>query len=187
MRRGEMTNLDAVAENGQHQEESGRYIELTPEMELALGRTLMPVFAGYLQEMGFLETAEQQKKERDDEMNIEETVARLAGAQLEHTFRLSRIEEGFQQIAAAIQQLTQIVDLLKNDVAALNGRFERIDSSLERAAKMQSENAGQIKALIESQARTDEQFRSLLKRNRLATKPKTVKTAKKAVKKRTAK
>jgi hypothetical protein len=187
MRRGEMTNLDAVAENGQHQEESRRYIELPPEMELALGRTLMPVFAGYLLEMGFLETAEHKKKEERDEMNIEETVARLAGAQLEHTFRLSRIEEGFQQIGAAIQQLTQIVDLLKNDVAALNGRFERIDSSLERAAKMQSENAGQIKALIESQASTDEQIRLLLGRSRSTTKLKTVKTAKKAVKKKTEK
>jgi hypothetical protein len=179
---------------GEQQEESGQEIDLTPEMELALGRVLLPVFADYLQEMGFLEASEQQKtakRDRDDEMTIEETVNKIAGAQLGHAFRLSRIEDGFQQIAAAIQQLAAIVSAtdehLESDIAALNGRFERIDAILEGTAEMQRENASQIKALIAAQARTDEQIRFLLDGKGSTTRPAARKAEKKVVKKESVK
>jgi hypothetical protein len=165
----EIMTKELNGDDGEQQEESGREIDITPEMELALGRVLLPVFADYLQEMGFLEASEQRKtakQDRDDEMTIEETVNKIAGAQLGHAFRLSRIEDGFRQIAAAIQQLAKIVsatdEQLESDIAALDGRFERIDAIIERAAELQRENAVQIKALIEAQARTDEQIRFLL-------------------------
>src|SRR5215510_2764193 len=101
-------------------------------MELALGRVLLPGFAGYLQERGFLkgtEFNENFEEESGDEMSIEETVNRIAGAQLGHTYRLSRIEEGYQQIAVAIQQLTQIASSndgrIEDEIVALNRHFER--------------------------------------------------------------
>ena len=186
--------IENNGDDGEQQREPGQEIDLTPEMELALGKVLLPVFADYLQEMGLLEAGEQQKtakKGRDDEMTIEETVNKIAGAQLGHAFRLSRIEDGFQQIAVAIQQLAKIVsatdEQLESDIAALNGRFERIDAILESVAELQRENASQLKALIAAQARTDEQIRFLLDGSGSTAGPKTRKAVKKVVKKESVK
>ena len=194
IKRGEMTTIEMTGDGGEQQEESGQDVDLTPEMELALGRVLLPVFAGYLQEMGFLEVGEQQTVAKNDgggEMTIEETVNRLAGAQLGHTFRLSRIEDGFRQIAVAIQQLTQIAVTTDGEVdggmAALDARFELIDGILERVAELQSENAAQIKALIAAQARADERIQSLLDRNGATDKPQAEEMVKKTVKRRSVK
>ena len=193
-KRGEMTTIEMTVADGEQQKESGSELDLTPEMELALGRVLLPVFAGYLQEMGFIDAGEQQTAAKNDvggEMTIEETVNRLAGAQLGHTFRLSRIEDGFQQIAVAIQQLTQIAVTTDGKVdgnrAALDGRFERIDEILRRVAELQSESSAQIKALVAAQTRTDEQIRLLLDQNGSTTRPKAEETAKKTVKRRSVK
>jgi hypothetical protein len=185
-----MKTIEMNGDDGEQQEETEQEINLTPEIELALGRVLLPVFAEYLQEMGFLEASEQKEianQDRDDEMTIEETVNKLAGAQLGHAFRLSRIEDGFQQIAVAVQQLVKIASAtdgqLENSVAELNGRFERIDAILERVAELQSENAGQIQALIAAQARADEQIRLLLDGDDSTARPKARRAVKKEVKK----
>src|SRR5262245_21137380 len=181
-----MMNIEMNGDDGEQQEESGQEIDLTPEMELALGKVLLPVFAEYLQEMGFLEAGDGPKTptmNSDDKMTIEETVNKIAGAQLGHAFRLSRIEDGFQQISVAVQQLAKIVsatdEQLERDMAAVNGRFERIDAILEKVAELQSENAGQIKALIAAQERTDEQLRFLLDGNGSPATPKARKSVKK--------
>jgi len=90
-------------------------------------------------------------------------------------------------ISIAIQQLAKIANSangrLDSDIAALNGRFGRIDEILERVAELQSENASQIKALIAAQARADERLRVLLDVNFSTLTPKTRKTVKKAVNK----
>jgi len=184
-----MMNIEMNGDDGEQQEESGQEIDLTPEMELALGRVLLPVFAEYLQEMGFLGDGglpKTPKKDSDDKMTIEEAVNKIAGAQLGHTFRLSRIEDGFEQIAVAIQQLAKIVgatdEQLEGDMAALDGRVGRIDAVLEKVAELQSENAGQIKELIAAQARTDEQLRFLLDGNGAPVRPKARKAVKKVMK-----
>lgn len=125
--------LEMPDDAGEQQEELGQDIELTPEMEQALGKVLLPLFAGYLQEMGLLEAGELQKtakKERRGEMTIEETVNRLVGAQLGHEFRLSRI-------ALAIQQLTQIV-------GATDGRLDALEEA-------QIHSDARLDALIDSQ------------------------------------
>jgi SHS2 domain-containing protein len=62
-------------------------------------------------------------------------------------------------------QLTERVDTLTMDIAAVNGGVERIGDRLDQAAALQAANAEQIKALIAAQARTDEQIRLLLDRN----------------------
>jgi len=185
-----MMTKEMNGDDGERQGESGRETSTTPEMELALGRVLLPVFAEYLQEKGFLEASENQeagRKCRGDKMTIEDTVNKIAGTQLGHAFRLSRIEEGFHQISIAIQQLAKIANSangrLESDTAALNGRFGRIDEILERVAELQSENARQIKALIAAQARADEQLRVLLDVNGSTPMPKTRKTVKKVVNK----
>src|SRR5215468_5364586 len=194
IKRGEMTTIEMTGDGGEQQEESGQDVALTSEMELALGRVLLPVFAGYLQKMGFLEVGERQTAAKNDvggEMTIEETVNRLAGAQLGHTFRLSRIEDGFQQIAVAIQQLTQIAvttdGKVDGNLVALDGRFERIDEILRRVVELQSESAAQIKSLIAAQARMDEQIRLLLDQNGSTPRPKAEETVKKTVKRRSVK
>ncbi len=146
---GEIMTIDELnIDEYERLEESEQEIDITPEIELALGRVLLPVFAEYLQEMGFLESSEyqnQDKKDRDSEMTIEETVNKIAGAQLGHTFRLSRIEEGFQQIAVAIQQLSEIVSStdgqLEGEITAFNDRLERTDAVLEKVVELQNENA----------------------------------------------
>ncbi len=151
-----MTTLDMTDDEGVRQEESPPETALAPEMELALGRVLMPVFAGYLHEMGFLavgEDAGEEARERPpakkgsgDEMSLEETVNRLAGAQLGHTFRLARIEDGFQQIAVAVQQLTRIAeaadgrqDSLEEGQAHVDARLNAlIDSEIQLAQRVET-------------------------------------------------
>jgi len=43
-------------------------------------------------------------------MTIEDTVTKLAEAQLGHESRLTRVEDAFQEVAIAIKQLTRIAD-----------------------------------------------------------------------------
>src|SRR5215831_16708152 len=108
--------LEMTDDDGKQQEGLGQNIELTPEMELALGKVLLPLFIGYLQEMGLLGAVEQQQTVKEvgrGEMTIEETMNKLAGAQLDYGFRLSRI-------AIAIQQLTQIA-------GAADGRLDALE------------------------------------------------------------
>ena len=188
--RFDMMTIDWSNDDIEQHEESGQEVGLTPEMELALGRVLLPVFARYLQERGFLketEFNETLEEESGDEMSIEETVNRIAGAQLGHTYRLSRIEEGYQQIAVAIQQLTQIASSnagrIEGEIVALNRHFERIDAILERVVELQIENASQIKSLIEAQSRTEERIQSQRETNGSTPKPRAKRTVKKTVKK----
>src|SRR5215813_12616993 len=71
-------------------------------------------------------------------------------------------------------QLTHRVDTLTGDIAALNGRVDRIGEHLDQVAALQTENAAQIKALLD--------------RNGSATTPKAkVRKAKKVSKKGSAK
>jgi hypothetical protein len=94
------------------------------------------------------------------------------------------IESWFDTLIDAQIQLTHRVDTLTGDIAALNGRVDRIGQHLDQVAALQTANAEQIKALIATQARTDEQIRSLIERNGSTATPKAkVKKAKKAVKK----
>ncbi len=89
-------------------------------------------------------------------------------------------------------RLTERVDTLTGDIAALNGRaaatddrLDRIGERLDQVAALQAANAEQIKALAEAQMRTDEQIRLLLERNGAANPGrKSTKTAKKKVTKK---
>ncbi|MGH9841987.1 MAG: hypothetical protein ACREEM_24790 [Blastocatellia bacterium] len=122
-----------------------------------------------------------------------QAIVQLAGI---HEDRLDSQDEGQVHTDARLDalidsqiQLTQRVDTLTGDIAALNGHFEQtderlnrmseraeahdrqlgqIDERLSQVAALQSGNAGQIKVLIEAQARTDEQIRLLLDRNGVA-------------------
>jgi len=184
-------------DDGEPQKESGQDIELTPEVELALGKVLLPLFVGYLQKKGLLEAAEPRQtpeKWTRGDMTLEETVDKLAGAQLGHEFRLSHIEDGFRQIAGAIRQLMQIasatderLDTFEEGAVHTDARLDAlIDSQIQLARRMDALDGRfdkvteVIETLIRAQANTDEQIRSLLERNG-ATKPKrkTTKTPKK--------
>ncbi|MGH9851857.1 MAG: hypothetical protein ACREBD_18630 [Blastocatellia bacterium] len=127
-------------------------------------------------------------------MTLEETVDKLAGAQLGHEFRLSRIEDGFRQIAGAIRQLMQIasatderLDTFEEGAVHTDARLdELIESQIQLARRLDTLNGRfdkvteVIETLVQAQANTDQQIRSLLDRNG-ATKPKrkTTKTPKK--------
>src|SRR5262249_12599618 len=132
-RHSEMMTIETTDDDSKEQEEAGQETELTPEMELALGKVLLPLFAEYLQEVGLLKAGEQQTHAtngRDGAMTIEETVNKLAGAQLGNAFRLSRI-------AVAIQQLTQTAD-------TTNGRIDSLE-------EVQIHSDARLDALIDSQ------------------------------------
>ncbi|MGH9838039.1 MAG: hypothetical protein ACREEM_04570 [Blastocatellia bacterium] len=103
--------------------------------------------------------------------------------------RLDALIDSQIQLTQRVDTLTGDIAALTGDIAALNGHFEQtderlnrmserdeehdqhlgqIDERLSQVAALQSGNAEQIKALIEAQARTDEQIRLLLDRNGVA-------------------
>jgi hypothetical protein len=174
-----MMTSETTDEGSNEQEDLEQYLVPTPEMELALGRVLLPLFAGYLQKRGLLEVAETQKtaqKRRRSDMTHEEAVNRIAGAQLAHEFRLSRIEDSFQQVAASIQQMIQIagepdgrLDALEDNQVQADARLDAlIDSQTQLTKRLDAINgrfdkfADAIEALIAVQARADDQLRALL-------------------------
>jgi len=189
----EMTDDDSES-----QKESGQGVELTPEVELALGKVLLPLFVEYLQKKGLLEAVKPRQtpeKWTRGAMTLEEAVDKLAGAQLGHEFRLSRIEDGFRQIAGAIRQLMQIasatderLDKFEEGEIHTDAKLDAlIDSQMQLARRMDALNGHfdkvteVIETLIHAQANTDEQIRSLIERNGAAKpKRKTTKTPKKA-------
>src|SRR5262249_25803213 len=58
-------------------------------------------------------------------MTIEDTVTKIAEAQLGHEARLTRLEDAYQQVAIAIKQLTQIADAADS---ARHKADERLDA-----------------------------------------------------------
>jgi chromosome segregation ATPase len=87
-------------------------------------------------------------------MTIDDTVTKLAEAQLGHEARLTRVEDAFQEVAIAIKQLTQIAD-------AADRRLEASDSARQEADK-------RLDALINAQVsyearqeRLEEAFRQV--------------------------
>ena len=189
--------LEMTDDDGESQKESGQDVELTPEVELALGKVLLPLFVEYLQKKGLLEAAEPRRtpeKWTRGEMTLEEAVDKLAGAQLGHEFRLSRIEDGFRQVAGAIRQLMRIasatderLDKFEEGAVHTDDRLdELIESQIQLARRLDTLNgrfdkvAEAIETLTQAQTNTDQQIRSLLDLNG-ATKPKrkTTKTPKK--------
>jgi len=115
--------------------------------------------------------------------------------------RLVALAESQAKTDEQMKRTGERVDTLTRDIAALNGRADRTDERLDRIAEhvethdrqfarieaLQSENAAQIKALAEAQARTDEQIRLLLNRNGSKAKPKPKAGAKKPAAKRSKK
>ncbi len=174
--------IKRTVDEGEQQEISEKEVELTPEMELALGRVLLPVFAGYLQKMGLLEAAEEPKTAKKwsrGDMTLEEAVDRLAGAQLGHEFRLSRIEEGFQQISGAIEQLTRMLGATDERLDGLEEGQIHTDARLDALIDSQIQLTRRVDALTDrfdkvteviatltrAQERMDELIQPQLERN----------------------
>jgi len=138
-------------------------------------------------------------------MTIEETVNKLAEAQIGHESRMTRLEESFKealhQIAISIQQLTHLataaysrLDSLEEEQVHSDARFDAlIDAQIQLTRREDALTSAivvvngrfdkvvdALEALAEAQARTDKQIRMLLDRNG-ATKPgrKSTKAAKK--------
>src|SRR5262249_60999030 len=59
-------------------------------------------------------------------MTIEDTVTKLAEAQLGHEARLTRLEDAYQQVAIAIKQLTQIADAADSARHEADGRLDAL-------------------------------------------------------------
>ena len=123
-------------------------------------------------------------------MTIEETVNKLAEAQIGHESRMTRVEESFKealhQIAISIQQLTQLataaysrLDSLEEEQVHSDARFDALIDAQIQLTRHGDALTGAIvvvngrfdkvvdafEALAEVQARTDKQIRMLLDRN----------------------
>jgi len=123
-------------------------------------------------------------------MTIEETVNKLAEAQIGHESRMTRVEESFKealhQIAISIQQLTQLataaysrLDSLEEGQVHSDARFDALIDAQIQLTRHGDALTGAIvvvngrfdkvvdafEALAEVQARTDKQIRMLLDRN----------------------
>jgi|SRR5215813_8448051 len=123
-------------------------------------------------------------------MTIEETVNKLAEAQIGHESRMTRVEESFKEalhrIAISIQQLTQLataaysrLDSLEEEQVHSDARFDALIDAQIQLTRHGDALTGAIvvvngrfdkvvdafEALAEVQARTDKQIRMLLDRN----------------------
>lgn len=192
-----MMTIEPTDGEGKDQNDSGHSGEPTLEMELALGRVLFPVFGAYLQKMGLLETSDSQQPAKQwmrNGMTLEETINRIAGAQLGHEFRLSRIEDSFQQVGASIQQLIQLagepngrLDALEDTQVQADARLATlIESQIQLTQRLDVINARfdkvaeAIEALIAVQASADDQIRALMDRKDSTSKPNTGNAVRKA-------
>ncbi len=192
-----MMTSETTDDDSKEQEDLEQDLVPTPEMELALGRVLLPLFAGYLQKRGLLEVAEAQKteqKRRLSDMTLEETVNRIAGAQLGHEFRLSRIEDSIQQVAASIQQMIQIagepdgrLDALEDGRVRADARLDALIDSQDQLTKRLDAINGRfdkvteaIEALIAVHASADDHLRALLDQKGSTSKPNAGKAVKKS-------
>src|SRR5262245_20540295 len=122
-------------------------------------------------------------------MTIEETVNKLAEAQIGHESRMTRVEESFKealhQIAISIQQLTQLataaysrLDSLEEEQVHSDARFDAlIDAQIQLTRHGDAltgalvvingrfdKVADVLEALAAAQTHTDEQIRLLLER-----------------------
>ncbi len=140
--------------------------------------------------------ARAETKEGECEVTIEEieqSLKTVADGQAVHETRLARLEDAFQKVAMAIEQLTALatltderldtneearihsdarLDALIDSQIQITHRFDqmtehagRIDTHLDALATAQTRTDDQIKALIAAQVRTDEQIRLILSKN----------------------